>query len=110
MGLDDNWLLAGDMNMLPPGDVAERLQTEGSSYGDDPNPVNALQPERYDVARGDLLAESARTYLPFGASVPDRKIDYLLASERLELLEHRVLSDEDKWSDHLPVWAVFRVK
>jgi endonuclease/exonuclease/phosphatase family metal-dependent hydrolase len=110
MGRDDSWLLAGDMNMLPPGDSPDRIQTEGSSYGDDPNPVEALEPKRFDVARADLLAEDARTYLPFGAEEPDRKIDYLLASDRLELVEHRVLGNEGKWSDHLPVWAVFRVR
>jgi endonuclease/exonuclease/phosphatase family metal-dependent hydrolase len=110
MGLDESWLLAGDMNMLPPGDDPSRLETPGSSYGDDPNPIEVLNPERFDVAKQDLLAESARTYLPFGAEKPDRKIDYLLASERLELVEERVLIEASEWSDHLPVWAVFRVR
>jgi endonuclease/exonuclease/phosphatase family metal-dependent hydrolase len=110
MGLDESWILAGDMNMLPPGDEAERIDTPGSSYADDPNPVERLRPDLYDVARGDLLEESARTYLPFGAEVPDRKIDYLLASERLEVVEYEVLREASELSDHLPILARLRVR
>ena len=110
IGLDDSWLLAGDLNMLPPGDDPSRIETPGSSYADDPNPVERLHPNRFDVARGALLEEDARTYLPFGDEEPDRKIDYLLASERLELVEQRVLREASELSDHLPMWAVFRVR
>ena len=110
IGQGDSWILAGDMNMLPPGDDPARLEDSESSYSDDPNPVLGLQPERYDVDRADLLSPNARTYLPFGADEPDRKIDYLLASEDLELVEHRVLREARELSDHLPIWAVFEIR
>lgn len=110
MSVGASWLLAGDMNLLPPGDDPVRFGDPEPGYTDDPNPVLGLEPERYDVARGALLSEDERTYLPFGADVPDRKIDYLLASDRLELVEHSVLRAPSELSDHLPIRAVFRVK
>ena len=106
---DSSWMLAGDMNMLPPGDDPDRLETPGSSYTDNPNPILGLEPERFDVARDNLLSEEARTYLPFGSEEPDRRIDYLLASEDLVLVEQSVLRDASELSDHLPIWAVFEV-
>ena len=110
MAEDSNWLLAGDMNLLPPGDNPARLGDSADSYADDPNPAIGLEPDRYDVARSNLLGEMERTYVPFGAAVPDRKIDYLLASDRLELVSHEVLREPLILSDHLPIRAVFRVK
>lgn len=107
---DTRWLLAGDMNLLPPGDTPARLGGTESSYADDPNPALGLKPEVHDVARGDLLAESERTYVPFGAAEPDRKIDYLLSGDGLELVEHEVLRSPIELSDHLPIRAVYRVK
>jgi endonuclease/exonuclease/phosphatase family metal-dependent hydrolase len=110
MNEDNHWLLAGDMNLLPPGDDPGRLEGSESSYADDPNPAVGLKPDRYDVARDDLLTEGERTYVPFGSPEPDRKIDYLLASEALELVEHEVLRAPMALSDHLPIRAVFRVR
>ena len=107
---DESWVLAGDMNMLPPGDDRGRLPDGGAAYADDPNPMERLQPDRYDVARGDLLNEQARTYLPFGAEEPLKKIDYLLSSDRLELVEQSVLREASELSDHLPIWAKYRVR
>ena len=96
--------------MLPPGDDPARLKGSESSYSDDPNPILGLQPERFDVSRADLLDPNASTYLPFGSDEPDRKIDYLLASEDLVLVEHRVLREASELSDHLPIWAVFELR
>ncbi len=110
MQLPHPWLLAGDMNMLPPGDDINRFQNISPNYTEDPNPMLELEPERFDVARKNLLGPENRTYLPFGADEPDRKIDYLLASEDLELIEQRVLREANEMSDHLPIWAVFEVK
>jgi endonuclease/exonuclease/phosphatase family metal-dependent hydrolase len=110
MGGGTSWILAGDMNLLPPGDDANRLEGSENSYADDPNPAIGLEPLRYDVARSALLEESERTYVPFGATKPDRKIDYLLSGEGLELVEHQVLRGPMALSDHLPIRAVFRVK
>ena len=51
------------------------------------------------------VAEPARwhTYLPFGASAPDRAIDHLFTSERVEVLDVDVLREHDDLSDHLPL-------
>ena len=45
--------------------------------------------------------EAIRTYLPFGASKPDRTIDYGFVGREVTLLEAEVLQECDI-SDHLP--------
>ena len=45
--------------------------------------------------------EAIRTYLPFGASEPDRTIDYGFVGSEVTLLGAEVLQERDI-SDHLP--------
>ena len=45
--------------------------------------------------------EAIRTYLPFGASEPDRTIDYGFVGREVTLLGAEVLQERDI-SDHLP--------
>ncbi len=101
------YLLGGDFNLLPPGDVPDRLGDDRDLYADRSNPIEALIPKRPEVFGPDLLAERARSYLPFGAAAPDRKIDYAFAGG-LEVIEARVIRDYDL-SDHLPLWVRLRV-
>jgi len=109
MSRGERFVLAGDFNLLPPGDDAARLGEDGALYADDRNPMEALLPARRDAFSPALLAEPARTYLPFGAAEPDRKIDYVFVGEDIEVVEVKVFREYSELSDHLPVWVKLRV-
>ena len=99
------WVLGGDLNLLPPGDHGGRLSAEGDLYADDPNPMERLLPRFHEVFGADRqLARESRTYLPFGAKEPDRKIDYLFVGGPIEVRAARVVPELDL-SDHLPLVA-----
>ncbi|MDG1480620.1 MAG: endonuclease/exonuclease/phosphatase family protein [Myxococcota bacterium] len=100
------WLLAGDLNLLPPGDSPSRLETEADLYADAANPIVPLA-DSFSEAFGDLLAESARTYQPFGSEGPDRKIDYVFYGGPLEVIAAEVLQSD--LSDHLPLKVTVRL-
>jgi endonuclease/exonuclease/phosphatase family metal-dependent hydrolase len=99
---DQPWILAGDMNLLPPGDDRNRLTTERELYADEPNPINQLIP-RFTEVFSDQLSPANRTYLPFGAAEPDRKIDYIFYGGPLEIRSAQVLREHSAISDHLPI-------
>lgn len=105
------WLLAGDFNALPPGDDPTRLASEDGwgGIGDAVTPMQRL----YDHLKPALPLETYRadpsrwfTYLPWGASAPDRTIDYVFHGTRLRLNEFAVRQDRLDISDHLPLVAV----
>lgn len=96
------WILAGDFNLLPPGFDKEQLQVERDLYADQDNPISALLPTQLE-ALGDQLDPANRTYLPFGATVPDRKIDYIFYGGPLRVEASDVLSQHNDISDHLPI-------
>ena len=99
------WILSGDMNMLPPGDDRTRLTAESELYADADNPVEKLF-ARYGEIFGDTQLDPAhRTYMPFGAPEPDRKIDYVFYGGPVHVLDASVLRDPIQVSDHLPVIA-----
>lgn len=100
------WILAGDFNLLPPGDVPSRLGEDAKLYSSDINPILPLM--KYQHAFPDALSESSRTYLSFGNDTPDRKIDYIFYGGPIELVDSKVHSQYSTISDHLPIWARFR--
>ena len=107
---DQPWILAGDFNLLPPGDDPARLATESNLYRDATNPIEALLPEFREAfveVFGTALAPAARSYQPFGQQ-PDRKIDYLFFGGPLEVCSAEVLASD--LSDHLPLMATFQLK
>lgn len=102
------WILAGDMNLLPPGFDKTQLAVEADLYADEHNPIELLLP-RYTEILGDQLAPENRTYLPFGASQPDRKIDYIFIGGPIQVKSARVMAEHAEISDHLPVVATLVV-
>ena len=102
------WMLAGDFNLLPPGDTPARLGEDGNLYADAQNPIERLT-KQYNVAFPTLLSEEARTYLPFGANEPDRKIDYIFYGGPIEIESATVLREASPISDHLPLEIQFRI-
>ena len=99
------WILAGDFNILPPNDTPSRL-SESELYADSEPPINLLIP-KYKTLFKDLLAKEARTYFPFGATEPDRKIDYVFYGGSLEVVSQKVLLRNE--SDHLPLVGEFKL-
>ena len=103
------WILAGDFNLLPPGDDKSRLSTEADLYADDQNPVEAVLPAFRELFGERQLDPATRTYLPFGFDEPDRKIDYFFVGGPIEVVEGAVLREHAAISDHLPIRAVLRI-
>lgn len=104
------WILAGDFNLLPPGDDPSRLSVESDLYGAATNPIDPLIPRfRTVVPVAGLLAEEARTYVPFGATAADRKIDFMFVGGPIDVISARVGTEHIALSDHLPIVAELRV-
>jgi len=108
---DVPWILGGDLNLLPPGDDPARLGADSGAYADDHNPVEALIPRFREAfsggESGEGLAPQNRTYQPFGAIGPDRKLDYLFVGGPITVESAEVLPTE--LSDHLPLVARLRL-
>ncbi|MCB9743729.1 MAG: endonuclease/exonuclease/phosphatase family protein [Alphaproteobacteria bacterium] len=106
---DQPWILAGDLNLLPPGDDPKRVDG-GEFYADDPNPIERLIPAFQEVLGAERqLAANARSYLPPGAQEPDRKIDYAFVGGPLEVLQAQVPRGPASLSDHLPLVFTLRI-
>ncbi len=105
---DQPWILAGDFNLLPPNDSPSRLGEDAILYADAQNPIERLS-NKYKMAFLNPLEPAARTYLPFGATEPDRKIDYILYGGPIEIEEASVLREASAISDHLPLEIKFRL-
>jgi endonuclease/exonuclease/phosphatase family metal-dependent hydrolase len=106
MALEDSgvaWVLGGDFNALPPGDDVKRLAEKGASYGPE-TPMTKLY-DRYTPIWTERMVrdvpKAIRTYLPFGATEPDRTIDYGFVGREVSLLGAEVLQERNI-SDHLP--------
>lgn len=106
---DQPWILAGDFNMLPPGDDPQRLDPEQAAYyADATNPIEQMIP-KYRTVWTELLADGSRTFVPHGSKTPDRKIDYVFIGGPIEVVERRVDTTLIGVSDHLPMIATLRV-
>ena len=88
------WILAGDLNLLP--------SQGGVRSANDP--IAGLL-SKYTEVLGDQTAPGNRTFLPFGAKEPDRKIDYAFVGGPIEVRSARVLREYAEVSGHLPIRA-----
>lgn len=100
------WLLGGDFNALPPGDDPSRLPPKDAAlYELERTPIQRLF-DRFPsaVSATQYLADPARwrTYLPFGATEPDRAIDYVFHARTVRVQNMQVLPELEP-SDHLPI-------
>lgn len=99
-------LLGGDFNLLPPGDDPSRLPTDREDH---PGERAAIDPffDRFASAlppAGQLLP-AAGTYLPPGASAPDRTLDWIFHGAGLRTERAWVEPVDPFVSDHWPVVA-----
>ena len=114
--LEDNnapWLLAGDLNALPPNDDRARLGEDALWYSEE-SPIQLLF-DRYQHPVSSRLykeePEPWRTYLPPKSNIPDRTLDYLFHGERVEPLSYTVIHHKkaSTTSDHLPILTEVRL-
>ena len=87
----------------------------GGRYEEPPNepPPHTIACESlfklFKEVSSNPLAPENRTYLPFNAKNPDRKIDYIFYGGPIELLSSKVLTEASDISDHLPIEITFRL-
>ncbi len=107
------WILAGDFNMIPPGDDPERLGKESVYYRGDSNPLEELfmqyKPD-VDLKIYTNHPGSYFTYLKYGEPRADRKIDYIFSNKNVDIQEFSVIREEDPSSDHLPLFMEVSIK
>jgi endonuclease/exonuclease/phosphatase family metal-dependent hydrolase len=96
------WVLAGDLNALPPGDDPRRLP-DPDEYAESVTPILPL------IERFGSPSANWRTYLPPGATEPDRVLDWLFVSAGVTCEGYGAIADGGKWSDHLPIVATLTV-
>jgi endonuclease/exonuclease/phosphatase family metal-dependent hydrolase len=106
------WLLAGDMNALPPGDDPRRLGPTGAA--EHPEAISPIAPlfQRFHsaISEESHRADPARwrTWVPWGGATPERAIDHAFVGGGVEVEEVQVLP-ETAWSDHLPIRLTIRL-
>ncbi len=104
------WVLAGDLNCLPPGDNSDRLpEKDRSQYPERESPIQAMFNQLTAPVPAHRLAQEARfrTYLPPFAPQPDRVLDYTFCGPHIQIGKLRVLPGTDAWSDHRPLLLEF---
>lgn len=112
-GLGTPWVLGGDFNLLPLGQYPRLEPSEQSRYSPD-NDLHLLW-ERYPIVPSNAQASGTNradwfTHFPANANGPDRTLDYLVHSPRLQQLEARVRQEDTLGiSDHLPLMGRFLV-
>lgn len=106
------WFLGADLNTLPPGDDPTRLGAHAALYPDGSQVAPLIDRYHWPVPPAELASdpEPWRTYLPFGATRPDRTIDYVLHGSTVAPLGFSVVTDVTDVSDHLPLLFDFEVR
>ena len=107
------WILAGDFNMLPPGESAQRLGSEAKYYAGADSPLIRLtQRHRTAVSPAAYQKNPSAyfTYIKYGAARPDRRLDYIFVSRNVQVHEIQVLHQPRYSSDHLPLLLTASVK
>jgi endonuclease/exonuclease/phosphatase family metal-dependent hydrolase len=103
---DRPWILAGDLNLLPPDDEPARLGLSRPLFSaPQDNPLRRLIP-RFKSA---FPTRGAETYLPHGSPEADRTIDYIFYGGPLTLTSASVKRRYNAVSDHLPLVAELKL-
>jgi endonuclease/exonuclease/phosphatase family metal-dependent hydrolase len=100
------WVVGGDFNTTPP-EAKKKSGFEdepADDYEDDRTleSLRGIQGLRESVPVGDYVRDESR-YFTFPSTGPNRRLDYLFASDGLKIKEARVLTDAGPCSDHLPL-------
>lgn len=107
------WILAGDFNMLPPGESGKRLGAEAKYYSGADTPLSRLTGHHRTAVSLEVYQKNPSdyfTYIKYGAKKPDRRLDYIFVSKQIEVHGIRVLHQPRYSSDHLPLLLTASVK
>lgn len=109
------WMLAGDFNLLPPGQYKKLIDSHRFYYNPDTEIKSFYEEFKIIPALEDATGEHAdKWFTYFGndsrLTEPDRTLDYIVYSGNINLAESHVrLSDTKQLSDHYPVVATFEL-
>ena len=101
------WILAGDFNLLPPGDPASRLGKTPNCTPMLKTPLKELTQKYKHAFPGCFPHQHVHTCLLAQAS--QRKIDYIFYGGSIEIQSATVLRKASAISDHLPLEISFRL-
>lgn len=103
-------LVGGDFNLLPPGDDPDRLPTDRTDHPRERSVLDAFFTRFPSVLPVALQRRpEAGTYLPPGASTPDRTLDWIFTTGEVAPVRAWVEPVDPFVSDHWPVVAELRV-
>ena len=106
-------VFGGDLNSVPP-EAPKR-----HAYPDEPNTdhrqdetIKVLRSARSidDTVPSETLTSTPSAWFTFPAHTPNRKLDYIFAADKFEVVSTRVVTEAGDASDHLPVLTVLRFK
>ncbi len=104
-------LLAGDLNLLPPGDDPARLGKDGGDHPRERPEIDAFF-ARHQSALDPTAqrAPLAGTYLPPGSDRPDRTLDWVFSGIGWEVSAAWVEPVDPLVSDHWPIVAELKLR
>lgn len=108
---NENWLIAGDFNLLPPGDSFNYLPEKEKPYFQKDSEMKVLY-DKFNVlpSPGDVKKNREKFFTHFANynKAPDRIIDYTIHSDKIKVKNFHVRSSDTKdISDHFPVITTF---
>lgn len=110
------WIIGGDFNLLPPGKSYSRMKEEEKAYYQKKTELAKIFKDYKGIpALKDVNSDDYAewfTHIPNGRSEkPDRTIDYIFYSEKIEMGPYYVRQkDTLRISDHLPLIATIKIK
>ena len=102
-------IVAGDFNSVPPNATLKHAfpdEPDQDMRQDQTITIASLMELKEIVSKQEYQADEAK-YFTFPSLDPNRRLDYLWHSDRLKLVEGRIMHEAGTWSDHLPVAARF---
>jgi endonuclease/exonuclease/phosphatase family metal-dependent hydrolase len=109
------WILAGDFNLLPPGQFDKLTESHRSYYNPNTEIKSFYEEFRIVPALENTTGEQPEPWFTYFGNDPrltdpDRTLDYIVYSDHLQLEESHVRQiDTKRLSDHFPVVATFEL-
>ncbi len=111
---NQNWIIAGDFNLIPPGKSFNLLPEKEKQYFQKDSEIKVLY-DKFNVlpSLDNIEKERAKFFTHFANynKAPDRIIDYMIHSNKIAVKSFRVRSADTKdISDHFPEIMTFVIK
>ncbi|MBN1500316.1 MAG: endonuclease/exonuclease/phosphatase family protein [Spirochaetes bacterium] len=109
-----DWIIAGDFNLLPPGNSYDFLPEKEKPYFQKDSEIKVLY-DRFSILPSlkDLEKNREKYFTHFANynSGPDRTIDYMIHSDKIKVKNFHIRSEDTKdISDHFPVIMTLEIK